>query len=228
MTAGAALIEQSDAVLLDMDGTLVDTESLWFEASTAVAAHFGAVIPEGAGAELHGLDVPALAVRLADDFGLQAEPDEFSNALHQDVMKRLAGAPARRGAGALVAALAASGKKLALVSNSSRQVIEATLAPFAWATRLGPRFSVDDVRRGKPHPDLYLHAASSLGASPERCVVVEDSVAGVTSAVTAGARCIAVTFELEPTTFTGLTDLVVPSLHEVARLLFEDWSDHAT
>lgn len=211
-----------DAILFDMDGTLVDTEGLWFEAGRAVAARFGAVIPDAAGEALHGLDVPTYAERLASDFGLKAEPAEFTDALNEDVLARLTHAKARPGARELVTGAAASGQKLALVSNSSHRVIEATLSTFDWARLLKRRFSVDEVERGKPQPDLYLHAMASLGVAPERCVVVEDSVAGVTSAVTAGATCVAVSFDLTPETFAGLTDLVVPSLPEAADLVLGD------
>jgi HAD superfamily hydrolase (TIGR01509 family) len=49
-------------------------------------------------------------------------------------------------------------------------------------------FSAESVARGKPHPDLFLHAASAMGAEPSRCVVVEDTPSGVTAAVAAGIR----------------------------------------
>lgn len=216
------LLDSFAAILLDMDGTLVDTEELWFEAGVALAARYGLSLPATAGEALHGLDVVAFAGRLRTDYGLQAEAEEFSAALHEDAIERLARAQGRAGAAELVGRAAASGKKLALVSNSSHQVIEATLAPFSWAESLDRRFSVDEVKRGKPAPDLYLHAAECLGARPERCLAIEDSVAGVTSAVSAGATCVAVTFGLAPERFEGLTDFVVPSLFEAAKLLFGD------
>jgi HAD superfamily hydrolase (TIGR01509 family) len=211
-----------DAILFDMDGTLVDTEELWFEAGQAVAARFGVHLPASTAFDLHGLDVSAFAGRLTTDFGLKAGPEEFSAALLEDVLERLAGSNSRPGARELVEVAAASGKKLALVSNSSHQVIEATLSAFEWARLLECRFSVDDVQRGKPRPDLYLHATNALGVVPEHCVVIEDSVTGVTSAVKAGATCVAVSFGIEPTRFEGLADLVVPSLHEAARVLLHD------
>lgn len=215
----AVFLDAYDAILFDMDGTLVATEELWFEAGRAVAARFGAQVPPAAASRLHGLDVPALVQVLTSDFGLQASLEDYSEALHMDVIERLAGAASRPGAGALVEGAAASGRQVALVSNSSHEVIEATLAPFEWAQLLEQRFSVDDVAVGKPAPDLYLHASGSLGVKPARCVVIEDSVAGVTSAVRAGATCIAVSFEMEPQLFEGLTPLVAGTLGEAFDLL---------
>lgn len=214
-------LDSFDALLFDMDGTLVDTEELWFEAGVALAERYGVSLPESAAVALHGLDVAAFAGRLGTDYGLETGTEEFSAALLEDVLERLAGAEGRPGVQELVERAAATDKRVALVSNSSHQVIEATLRPFEWARSLPRRFSVDDVSNGKPAPDLYLHAARRLGVEPRRCLVVEDSVTGVSSAVRAGATCVAVSFGLLPERFEGLTDLVVTSLHEATTLLFE-------
>lgn len=217
---GAAILDHHDAVLFDMDGTLVDTEELWFQTGQSVAQRFGAVLPPEAADLLHGLDVPAFIARLTRDFGLEASPAEFEDALSTEVLRRLQYASSRPGATELVHSAAASGKAVALVSNSSHQVIGATLAGHDWARLLRRRFSVDEVAAGKPQPDLYLHAAAALGVDTQRCVVLEDSVAGVTSAVRAGATCIAVSFGQAPERFAGLTELVVPSLAAAGALLF--------
>ena len=217
--AATTFLDDFDAVLFDMDGTLVETEALWFEAGRGVAVRYGAAVPPEAAERLHGLDVPTLVELLTSDYGLKATLGEYSDAVHADVLARLAHADSRPGARELVEGAAASGKLTALVSNSSHAVIEATLAPYDWARLLERRFSVDEVAEGKPAPDLYLHAAAELGVDPRRCLVVEDSVAGVTAAVRAGATCVAVSFELKPAAFGDLTELVVPSLHEAADLI---------
>src|SRR5690554_5763948 len=219
--ASTTFLDDFDAVLFDMDGTLVETEALWFEAGRGVAVRYGAAVPPEAAERLHGLDVPTLVELLTSDYGLKATLGEYSDAVHADVLARLAHADSRPGARELVEGAAATGKRIALVSNSSHGVIEATLAPYDWARLFERRFSVDEVAVGKPAPDLYLHAATSLGVAPSRCVVIEDSLAGVTSAVRAGATCVAVSFELDAREFTGLTELVAPSLHEVADLILQ-------
>ena len=219
--SGARFIDAFDAVLLDMDGTLVTTEEIWFKAGVSTAARYGVSLPASAAAELHGLDVPPFVERLGSDHGLKAPADEFSAALLAEVMAALGGAEARPGAASLVERVVASGKPTALVSNSSHEVIDATLGPFEWGDLLEQRFSVDEVERGKPAPDLYLHAAASLGVSPRRCLIIEDSFVGVSSAVAAGSTCVAVTFDQEPSGFDLLAGYVVRSLNEVATLIFE-------
>ena len=106
-----------------------------------------------------------------------------------------------------------------VASSGSHEKMRLTLGLTGLRERFAGRiFSADEVARGKPAPDLFLHAAASMGAAPERCVVVEDSPAGVTAAVAAGMRALGYAGggEAEPLrrggaeTFAAMTDL--PSL----------------
>jgi HAD superfamily hydrolase (TIGR01509 family) len=109
---------------------------------------------------------------------------------------------------------------LALATSSSRRYVERQLdandlAPFfkAVATR-------DDVRRGKPHPDLFLKAATDLGIAPQRCLVLEDSHNGVRAAHAAGCVPIMVPDLLQVTDeMRALCLTVATNLHDVRRLL---------
>jgi len=81
---------------------------------------------------------------------------------------------------------------LCVASNVPRSLIRRSLEITGLARRFaGHVFSAEDVARGKPAPDLFLHAAATFGAAPERCVVVEDSPFGVAAAMSAGMRCLA-------------------------------------
>ena len=89
-------------------------------------------------------------------------------------------------------ALAQVSLPAAVVSNSRLTRIAASLSRVGLADVFGPRvFSAEQVARPKPHPDVYLHAARELGVAPERCLVVEDSVTGLSAARAAGMRTIA-------------------------------------
>ena len=80
----------------------------------------------------------------------------------------------------------------AVVSNSRLTRIAASLSRVGLTEVFGPRvFSAEQVARPKPHPDVYLHAARELGVAPERCLVVEDSVTGLSAARAAGMQTIA-------------------------------------
>lgn len=181
------------AVLFDMDGTLVDSEPIWFEVLREVVTDFGGDLPENAHASLHGSDRAATTEILQTRYGLVGDPETFWERVVEDLVVALGRARAMPNAEAWVEATAAAGVPRAVVSNSPHAMIRASLKPHAWAAHLPVRISVEDVARGKPEPDGYLLAAQRLGVAADRCLVVEDSEAGARAAIAAGATCLFVT-----------------------------------
>ncbi|MFJ3900183.1 HAD-IA family hydrolase [Streptomyces sp. NPDC090025] len=179
------------AVLFDMDGTLVDTEGLWWEAVEHVA---GRVLTEADRPEVLGRAVEDTAAWLAGTAGA-AEADRLAAALHHEFDTRVrGGVEVRPGALDLLAALARDGVPTALVTASPRPVADTVLAALG---ALGaPAFAVsvtaDDTERTKPEPDPYLAACRALGVEPAYCVAVEDTPTGVGSAEAAGCAVLAV------------------------------------
>lgn len=182
-----------DAVLFDLDGTLVDSEPIWFAVLRALVSEFGGDLPEDAHAALHGTDRPTATRILRERFGLAGDAEAFWARVVERLIVDLAGVRPMPNAVAWVEAVARAGRARAVVSNSPRAMIDASLAPHAWARHLDVRVAIDDVARGKPHPDGYLLAAERLGVAAARCLAVEDSVAGARAAVAAGAVCLFVT-----------------------------------
>lgn len=182
-----------DAVLFDVDGTLVDSEPIWFRVLRAVIPEFGGYLPADAHAALHGNDRPATTRILRERFGLTGNAEAFWERVVERLVLDLADVRAMPNAGVWVEAVAAAGRGRATVSNSPRAMVEASLAPQAWARHLSVRVAIEDVPRGKPYPDGYLLAAERLGVPAARCLAVEDSLAGAQAAVASGATCLFVT-----------------------------------
>jgi len=202
-----------DAVLFDVDGTLVDSEPIWFAVLRAVVPEFGGALPEDAHAALHGTDRPAATQILRERFGLQGDAATFWARVVERLVVDLAGVRPMPNAVAWVEAVAEAGRARAVVSNSPRAMVEASLAPHAWARHLHVRVAIEDVPRGKPHPDGYLLAAERLGVSAARCLVLEDSLAGARAAVAAGATCLFVTNGVvDPESARAITPHVVLEL----------------
>ncbi|MEU8773648.1 HAD family phosphatase [Streptomyces sp. NPDC048606] len=185
------------AVLFDMDGTLVDTEVLWWLTTEKVAAALDHRLGPADAPEVVGRAVADTAAHLVRVAG-HGDPDAVGAALTEDFFRRVeAGSSPRPGARALLAALEARGVPFALVSASPRVVVDAVVGgaladvPFAFT------LSADDTPRTKPHPDPYREAAARLGLDPAACVAVEDSPDGAASAEAAGCAVLVVPSLLE-------------------------------
>jgi HAD superfamily hydrolase (TIGR01509 family) len=186
-----------DALLFDLDGTLVDTMPLHGLAYAAVFNGMGHpftlddyLAHVGPPARVA---IPAFALAA----GMGTIDDDMIAAIHREKKVRFKEVLAKEKAPALAAsALLAryAGKKaMALVSSGNRDGVEAILGTMGWREYFGAVISGDDVTQGKPHPEPYLTAATLLGVAPERCVVFEDTEAGILSGTAAGMHVIDVT-----------------------------------
>ena len=208
-----------DAVLWDMDGLMVDSEPLWTRAEEELALALGGTWDDEVKARIVGTRLDVAVPTILTYFGVEADAERVRTTsawlLHR-MVELFTGdeLPLLPGVRSLLAALADERVPMALVSSSYRVLVDAVLA-----TGLGP-FSVtlagDEVTNGKPAPDPYLLAAERLGVDVARCVVLEDSPAGVASGEAAGCAVVAVPsvpgVHLEP----NGRRLVVPTLAGLA------------
>jgi HAD superfamily hydrolase (TIGR01509 family) len=212
-----------EAVLLDMDGTLLDTEPSYVSALTAALEAFG--YPD-ATAMCHALiGIPGaecealLCARYGENFPFADVIAAF--AVRSDEIFR-EGLQLKPGTIELLDALREAGYPMAIVTSTSRQTAERHLTFGAIRARFDTLVTCDDVARGKPSPDIYLLAAARLGVRPQACVAIEDSSPGIAAAYGAGAIAIMVPDLVQPTEETReKCAAVLPDLHEVLTLLRE-------
>ncbi|WBO67369.1 HAD family hydrolase [Streptomyces camelliae] len=201
------------AVLLDMDGTLVDTEGFWWDVEVEVFAALGHTLDESWRHVVVGGPMTRSAGFLIEATGADVTLAELTTLLNEGFEDRIGRAlPLMPGAARLLAELHEQAVPTALVSASHRRIIDRVLG------MLGPQYFAlsiagDEVSRTKPYPDPYLLAAAGLGADPARCAVVEDTTTGVAAAEAAGCRVVAVPSVAPIAPAAGRT--VVTSLEEV-------------
>ncbi|MFG2678837.1 HAD family hydrolase [Streptomyces sp. NPDC048392] len=201
------------AVLLDMDGTLVDTEGFWWDVEVDVFASLGHTLDDSWRHVVVGGPMTRSAGFLIEATGADINLAELSVLLNDGFEERIGrDLPLMPGAARLLAELSAHEIPTALVSASHRRIIDRVIAS------LGPRhFALtvagDEVPRTKPHPDPYLAAADGLGVDPVRCAVIEDTATGVAAAESAGCHVVAVPSVAPITPAARRT--VVASLEEV-------------
>ncbi|MFJ8718838.1 HAD family hydrolase [Streptomyces violaceus] len=201
------------AVLLDMDGTLVDTEGFWWDVEAEVFASLGHTLDESWRHVVVGGPMTRSAGFLIEATGADITLDELTVLLNDGFEDRIDRAlPLMPGAGRLLAELYEYEIPTALVSASHRRIIDRVLASLG-AHHFRLTVAGDEVPRTKPHPDPYLAAAVGLGADPARCAVIEDTATGVAAAEAAGCHVVAVP-SVAPIT-PALRRTVVTSLEEV-------------
>ncbi|BCJ35984.1 phosphatase [Actinocatenispora thailandica] len=197
----------ADALLFDLDGTLVDSTPAVIRSWTAWAAERGITETQFAAIETHGRTSRSIVADLVP----ADQVDAADARIQQLELADLSGVTALPGAAELLTRLDPA--RWAVVTSGVRRLAAARLTAAGLPT---PRVlvSADDVRRGKPDPEPYLAGAAALGIAPQRCVVVEDAPAGLTAARAAGMATVAVTGTHRPEELKA--DLVLPGLGQLS------------
>jgi HAD superfamily hydrolase (TIGR01509 family) len=181
-----------EAVLWDMDGTLVDTEPYWIATEFEMAQRYGATWSQAHALELVGNDLLESGRYIKKVMGLSQSPEEIVEELLDGVVTQVERAvPWRPGAVELLTSLTSAGVRCGLVTMSYQRFVAPIIAQLPPDT-----FRVvvtgEQVERGKPHPEPYLTAAAALGLPPEECLAIEDSNTGAKSAEAAGCTVLVV------------------------------------
>jgi HAD superfamily hydrolase (TIGR01509 family) len=175
-------------VIFDNDGVVVDSEAKASQAMSATLGSFGfAVTPEECDKWLKGGTLTRTRELLEERFG-RPLPAQFESTYTGNVFKLFAaGLEPVRGVEAVLDVLARAGVPYCLASSGRRERVLFALEKAGMAARFAGRWwGAEDVKAGKPAPDIFLLAAERMGVPPRDCAVVEDSEVGVTAARAAG------------------------------------------
>ncbi len=186
-------VRSSTHVLFDLDGVLLDTERLYTEATQAVVGRFGKRFTWEIKRSAMGRDAHASARWILESLAVPLTAEEFLAERGPILEALVARCQAMAGAEAFVRLLGTRGIPMAVATSSDRDLYELKVRAHPWFDLFGAVVCGDDPRvtAKKPAPDIFLTAARDLKAAPERCLVFEDSLAGVEAALAAGMRVVA-------------------------------------
>lgn len=211
--------DNNHAVIWDVDGTLVDTAELHYQAWCVLAREIDKPFSRADFVGTFGWRNPEIIPKLwniGDAALVAALGDRKERYYREEAQKGLNLLPGVR---ELVEALTESGFRQAIGSSAPRNNIELILAMTRIAGHVHAIVSMEDTQRGKPDPQVFHLAAERLGVDPARCVVIEDAPVGVMAAKAGGMRAVAVMcachHPAEKLHAAG-ADLVVPTLEQLA------------
>lgn len=212
-------MSQSTHIVFDLDGTLLDTESQYTEASQRVVGRYGKTFTVDLKRQTMGGDTQQGAELVVRTLALPIDPDAFIVARETELALLLPQMQPMAGAVRLVESLAARRIPMALATSGHREITERKLALFSFFSAITAVVCGDDPRllHPKPAPDIFLLAAQDLGVNPQHCIAFEDSANGVLAATRAGMRTIAVVnplYHFEPQLFVD-AERIVTSLEEI-------------
>lgn len=177
------------AFLFDMDGTLIDSMWMWKSIDIEYLGRFGIALPENLQKEIEGMNLHQSAIYFKERFGIQDSLEQMEEEwVSMAWEKYTTQVPLKPGAYEFLKKAHAAGIHMGICSSNSRALVEQVLRVLKVYDFFDVIVTGSDVEHGKPAPDIYLKAATSLGVEPKRCLVFEDIIPGIRAGHNAGMK----------------------------------------
>ncbi|CAH2716175.1 Protein CbbY [Neobacillus rhizosphaerae] len=181
------------AVIFDFDGTIIDTETIWFEVYQEILKEtYEMELPLAEFAKCIGTTDEGFFLYIENQTGMKIDKQEIKNLATECFLEKKGILEVREGVKEKLDEAKELGYKIGLASSSSREWVEGFLRQF----ELWDYFSViktkEDVAKVKPDPALYLQALAELQVEPQEALAIEDSLNGALAAIEAGMECIVI------------------------------------
>lgn len=191
--AGFEMREDIDAVIFDLDGSLVDSMWIWSDIDIEYLGRYGLKVPPRLMRDVEGLGFSETAAYFKRRFSLPDSVEEIKRAWNEMALDRyLHDVPLKPGAALFLDHCRKNGIKLAIATSNSRLLVEQIVDVHGLRDYFSCIITACDVGRGKPAPDIYLEAALQLNVPCSRCLVFEDVPAGILAGKAAGMAVCAV------------------------------------
>lgn len=216
-------------VILDLDGTLLNTDGVVSEVLKGILGNYGKQWDGREAQRIVGKTPWQAAAAVVEEYGLPCGKDEFLAELYPMFSAQLCNIKSLPGASRLLKHLSSHGVPTALASNSPTGNIESKISYHqGWKDYISVIVGGDEVTVGKPSPEIFLEAAKRLNIEPSSCLVIEDSMPGVTAGKAAGMEVVAVPSVPKQAHLYTIADEVINSLLDLQPEKwglppFQDW-----
>ncbi|MDO4523674.1 MAG: HAD family phosphatase [Eubacteriales bacterium] len=180
-------LKEFEAVIFDLDGTLVDSMWMWYEIDVQYLGRFGLEPPEDVQDCIEGMSFSETAAYFKERFSIPDSLEEIKaewNAMAKDKYRHEV--PFKKGALEFLKFCKSNGIKLGVATSNSRELVNSVAEALPIKEYMDDIITACEVKRGKPAPDVYLAEAERLGVDPAKCLVFEDLVAGIMAGKSAG------------------------------------------
>ena len=186
-------LDDYEAVIFDLDGSLVDSMWMWKAIDIEYLKNFGIEPPEDLQKQIGGRSFFETAVFFKDKFGLEDSIEKIGDDWNRMAWDKYTNeVPLKEGVAEFLSACEDRGIKLGIASSNSTELIEQVLFSHNIRKRFSSVKSGTEIQKGKPAPDVYLAVADELQVLPEKCLVFEDLVDGIKAGKNAGMTVVAV------------------------------------
>ncbi|MDE7047505.1 MAG: HAD family phosphatase [Lachnospiraceae bacterium] len=190
------MMKDIDAVLFDLDGSLVDSMGIWKEIDVEYLGRYHIPLPEGLQGEIEGMSFSETASYFKERFCIPEDVDQIKEDWNRMAWDKYTHqVPLKDGAREFVEYCRANGIRLGIATSNSRQLVENVMSVHGILDYFDTIVTGCDVEKGKPAPDVYLEAARQCRVDPERCLVFEDIIPGIMAGKAAGMKVCAVAYE---------------------------------
>lgn len=192
-SAKREMLQDMEAVIFDLDGSLVDSMWMWHEIDIEYLGRFGIPLPEKLQAQIEGMSFHETAVYFKEHFPIPDSLEKMKADWNRMAWDKYTNeVPLKPGASEFLEQCRKMGLKLGIATSNSRELVENVLKVHSLKSYFSSIVTGCDVKKGKPAPEVYLTAAAELGVSPEKCLVFEDIIPGIQAGRNAGMRVCAV------------------------------------
>ncbi|MBO5056821.1 MAG: HAD family phosphatase [Lachnospiraceae bacterium] len=187
------MLKNIEAVLFDLDGTLVDSMWLWKEIDVEYLGRFGIELPSGLQTDIEGMSFSETAAYMKERFQIPDSVEKMKDDWNQMAWNKYTyEVPLKEGAKEFLDYCRENGIKLGIATSNSRELVENIIRVHGLTGYFTCVVTGCEVNKGKPAPDVYLEACARCSAEPSACLVFEDIVPGILAGKAAGMKVCAV------------------------------------